>query len=195
MPGDRFPDKFLDVARSLRVLAALNAPADDVLEFGTGPDEFCAKLVHVPELLVAGDKPIIAIPHDEAVRHALDGIFQNGARPAALNFHTFTLTNRGVERQGEDEHKDDGDCDQDDHTVPVAYPVRHRRFQIECQRYHDVTVQTRPGDAYRWLLDQTRRHHERDAVRLDLADGGGLLLPDRHFVIRLTNDKLSAVSL
>src|SRR5271165_35100 len=123
MPGDRFPNKFLDVARSLRVLAALNAPADDVLESGAGPDELRAELVRVPELLVASDQPIIAIPHDEAVGHALDGTFQHGARPGALNFHTFTLANRGVERQGEDEHEDDGDCDQEYHTVPVAHPV------------------------------------------------------------------------
>ena len=51
MPGDRSPDKIFYVVAGLRILAALAAAADDVLEPRAGTDELRAEPVHLPELL------------------------------------------------------------------------------------------------------------------------------------------------
>ena len=97
MPFHRLTDKLLDVVASLRVLAELCSFPDDVLKLHAGLDKGGAESIEIAEALIAGDQAILLVPHDEAVRHRLDGAIQQITRFLAFRLDSLALAQSRVQ--------------------------------------------------------------------------------------------------
>ena len=79
--------------------------------------------INIAEALIAGKQSILLVPHDEAVRHRLDGAVQQIARLLAFRLHPLALAERRVQRSGKRENEQTRHGEDDQQTVPVPDPV------------------------------------------------------------------------
>ena len=103
MPFNSFVNEFFSIVSCLWILAEHYALSDDIFKPGTGLDTRSTDSVDLTETLVAGDQPILIIPHDKAVRHCLDRPIKEISRPFLLRFDPLALTQCCVKRARERE--------------------------------------------------------------------------------------------